>query len=129
MYAPNLVDIPTCLNICCRKLSLSTNRIDKINGLAGLNNLKILALGRNNIKNLKGLDVLADTLEELWISYNAIEKITNDLLDMRKLKVLYMAHNNIDSWNQVQKLIQMESLQDLILIGKTTFNIFVYGSK
>uniref|UniRef100_A0A8D0G7Q6 Dynein light chain n=1 Tax=Sphenodon punctatus TaxID=8508 RepID=A0A8D0G7Q6_SPHPU len=37
------------------KLSLSTNCIEKIANLNGLKNLRILSLGRNNIKNLNGL--------------------------------------------------------------------------
>lgn len=38
----------------CKKLSLSTNNIDKIL-LPPMRNLKILALGRNNIKSFVGL--------------------------------------------------------------------------
>lgn len=38
----------------CEKLSLSTNKIDKIL-LPPMRNLKILALGRNNIKSFVGL--------------------------------------------------------------------------
>lgn len=38
----------------CEKLSLSTNNIDKII-LPPMRNLKILALGRNNIKSFTGL--------------------------------------------------------------------------
>nr|KAF6499823.1 dynein axonemal light chain 1 [Molossus molossus] len=41
----------------CEKLSLSTNCIEKIANLNGLKNLRILSLGRNNIKNLNGLKV------------------------------------------------------------------------
>nr|XP_047133503.1 dynein axonemal light chain 1 isoform X2 [Hydra vulgaris] len=59
----------------CIKLSLSTNCIEKIANLNGLKNLRILSLGRNGIKNLNGLEVVADSLEELWISYNSIEKL------------------------------------------------------
>lgn len=42
----------------CEKLSLSTNCIEKIVLPPTLTNLKILALGRNNIKSLAGLVVL-----------------------------------------------------------------------
>merc|ERR1711976_1132008 len=56
----------------CERLSLSTNCIEKIANF-GLKNLKILSLGRNNIKSLTGLEAVGDTLEELWISYNQIE--------------------------------------------------------
>jgi dynein light chain 1 len=106
---------------------LSTNCIEKINGLANLKNLKILALGRNNIKSLSGLDSLADTLEELWISYNYIDKVKG-VLGLHKLKVLYMSHNNIESWSEVVKLNTLESLQDLILKGKVIIKNYTYLS-
>lgn len=38
-----------------RKLSLSSNMIDKIAGIAGMRNLKVLSLGRNYIKSLAGV--------------------------------------------------------------------------
>lgn len=59
----------------CEKLSLSTNSIEKITGFVGLKNLKILSLSRNLIKTFSGLEPLGDTLEQLWISYNLIDKI------------------------------------------------------
>ena len=59
----------------CKHLSLSTNNIDKIERLTGLTGLRVLSLGRNQIKKLEGLDALADTLQELWISYNLLEKL------------------------------------------------------
>ena len=40
-----------------------------------MDNLKILALGRNQIKKIENLDSVADTLEELWISYNILERL------------------------------------------------------
>jgi len=107
-----------------RKLSLSTNCIEKINGLDALKNLKILSLSRNNLKNFNGIEKLADTLEELWISYNYIEK-TKGIIGMKKLKVLYMSNNTIDSWNEVQKLLKLENLQELVLAGKDVFLIFI----
>lgn len=51
------------------QLSLSTNQIERIANLNGFTNLKTLSLGRNNIKNFAGLEQVADTLENLWISY------------------------------------------------------------
>jgi len=45
----------------CEKLSLSTNNIDRIL-LPPMRNLKILALGRNNIKSFAGLVSLS-----LWL--------------------------------------------------------------
>lgn len=100
-----------------RKLSLNTNMIEKINGLAALRNLKILSLGRNYIKAFTGLEPLADTLEELWISYNLIEKMKG-VLGMRKLKVLHMSNNNVKEWAEVNKLVEMESLRDFLFVGR-----------
>ena len=59
----------------CQKLSLSTNSIDKMVALPKLKNLRILSLGRNNIKRLYPLDDIGQTLEELWLSYNLIDKL------------------------------------------------------
>lgn len=59
----------------CSHLSLSTNNIEKISSLTGMENLKILSLGRNTLKKIENLDGVADTLEELWVSYNQIEKL------------------------------------------------------
>ncbi|KAK3753630.1 hypothetical protein QZH41_014737, partial [Actinostola sp. cb2023] len=87
----------------CQKLSLSTNCIEKIANLNGLKNLKILSLGRNNIKNLNGLEAVADTLQELWISYNSIEKLKG-IGVLKKLKVLYMSNNQVKVWDEFQKL-------------------------
>nr|XP_020464426.1 dynein light chain 1, axonemal isoform X2 [Monopterus albus] len=84
----------------CEKLSLSTNCIEKITNLSGLKNLRILSLGRNNIKALTGLEAVGDTLEELWISYNLIEKLKG-IQCMKKLKVLYMSNNLVKEWDLV----------------------------
>ncbi|XP_035182971.1 dynein light chain 1, axonemal isoform X3 [Oxyura jamaicensis] len=81
----------------CEKLSLSTNCIERIANLNSLKNLRILSLGRNNIKNLNGLEAVGDTLEELWISYNFIEKLRG-IRVMKKLKVLYMSNNLVKDW-------------------------------
>jgi dynein light chain 1 len=59
----------------CRHLSLSTNLIEKISSLSGMDSLTILSLGRNLIKKLENLDAVAETLEELWISYNQVASL------------------------------------------------------
>jgi hypothetical protein len=40
-----------------------------------MQSLQILSLGRNLIKKIEGLEPVADTLEELWLSYNQIDKL------------------------------------------------------
>ena len=78
----------------CEKLSLSTNMITGVSNLHNMKNLKILSLGRNLIKNLAGIEVVGDTLQQLWISYNKIEKLA-PMAKLVNLKTLYMAHNNV----------------------------------
>ena len=56
----------------CKHLRLSTNSIDKITGLNGMECLTILSLGRNQLRKIEGLDANCDTLEQLWVSYNQI---------------------------------------------------------
>ncbi|NXP15027.1 DNAL1 protein, partial [Thinocorus orbignyianus] len=100
----------------CEKLSLSTNRIERIANLNSLKNLKILSLGRNNIKNLNGLEAVAETLEELWISYNFIEKLRG-IRVMKKLKVLYMSNNLVKDWAEFVRLAELPMLEDLVFTG------------
>lgn len=99
-----------------RKLSLSTNCIEKITNLNGLKNLRILSLGRNNIKALTGLEAVGDTLEELWISYNLIEKLKG-IQCMRNLKVLYMSNNLVKEWGEFVRLADLPCLADLVFVG------------
>jgi dynein light chain 1 len=50
-----LICVIQSVNLHFRKLSLSTNMIEKIAGISSLKNLRILSLGRNYIKSLAGL--------------------------------------------------------------------------
>ncbi|NXN08027.1 DNAL1 protein, partial [Indicator maculatus] len=112
----------------CEKLSLSTNCIERIANLNSLKNLRILSLGRNNIKNLNGLEAVAETLEELWISYNFIEKLRG-IRVMKKLKVLYMSNNLVKDWGNLVvvftfvvaaefvRLAELPLLEDLVFVG------------
>nr|XP_046229262.1 dynein axonemal light chain 1 isoform X1 [Scatophagus argus] len=100
----------------CEKLSLSTNCIEKITNLNGLKNLKILSLGRNNIKTLSGLEAIGDTLEELWISYNLIEKLKG-VQCMKNLRVLYMSNNLVKEWGEFVRLAELPCLADLVFVG------------
>ena len=99
---------------CCRHLALSTNNIEKISSLTGMDNLKILSLGRNCIKKIENLDGVADTLEQLWMSYNQIEKLVG-VEKLANLQVLYLANNKIKDWSEVERLSSLEHLEDLLL--------------
>ena len=99
-----------------RKLSLSTNSIAQVSNLQGLGKLEILSLGRNQIKNLNGLDPVADSLRELWISYNNIERLSG-IEKLKNLQILYMNHNKLASWPEFERLRELPNLEELSLIG------------
>lgn len=99
-----------------RKLSLSTNMIEKITGINSLKNLKILSLSRNNLKTFSGLEAVGEHLEELWISYNQIEKIKGVNV-LKALKVLYMSNNLVKDWAEFNRLQEIPNLEDLLFIN------------
>ncbi|XP_062551896.1 dynein axonemal light chain 1-like [Armigeres subalbatus] len=100
----------------CEKLSISSNMIDKIVGLNGMKNLRILSLGRNNIRALTGLEVVGETLEELWVSYNLIDKLKG-VENLKCLKVLYIGNNSIREWGEFNKLQAVSTLEELLFVG------------
>lgn len=100
----------------CKMLSLSSNCIDKIGHLNGLKNLTVLSLGRNNIRAISGLEAVSETLEELWISYNFIEKLKG-IEFMKKLRVLYMANNVVKDWGEFARLASVPCLAELVFVG------------
>ena len=77
--------------------------------------MEILSLGKNQIKKLENLDGVAETLEELWISYNLIERLTN-IDKLPKLRVLYMSNNKLENFKELDKLAGLASLQELLRI-------------
>lgn len=98
------------------KLSLSTNMIEKISGINSLKYLKILSLGRNNIKTFSGLEAVGEHLEQLWISYNQIEKIKG-VNALKALKVLYMSNNLVKDWAEFNRLQEIPLLEELLFIN------------
>ncbi|XP_031449446.1 dynein light chain 1, axonemal isoform X3 [Phasianus colchicus] len=94
----------------------SLREIDAYSNEKPSKNLRILSLGRNNIKNLNGLEAVGDTLEELWISYNFIEKLRG-IRVMKKLKVLYMSNNLVKDWAEFARLAELPLLEDLVFVG------------
>lgn len=107
----------------CEKLSLSTNAIGQIVQMPRLKNLKILSLGRNNIRKIANLDDVAATLEQLWISYNQIERLDN-LAPLQKLHTFFISNNKIKNWEEVAKCSQLSELKSVVFIGNP-----IYGDK
>jgi len=62
---------------------------------------QILSLGRNAIKKIEGLNEVCDTLEQLWVSYNAIGSFSG-IEKLVNLTVLYASNNKIDKWPEVR---------------------------
>merc|ERR1712216_504296 len=100
----------------CKHLRLSTNSIDKITGLNGMEQLTILSLGRNQIRKIEGLEAVQDTLEQLWVSYNQIASLAG-IEKLHNLQVLYMSNNKIDKWPEVERLKDLPKLRDLLMKG------------
>lgn len=101
--------------INCRKLSLSSNLITKIPDL-NLPRLEILSLGRNKIKKITGLTFVADTLKQLWISYNEITSL-DGVKDCVKLECLYVGNNLLASYNDLNILSNLTNLQHAVFKG------------
>ena len=108
----------------CKQLSLSTNCIEKMVPITGLKNLRILSLGRNQIKKIYGLEEIGSTLKELWISYNLIENLSGLAPHCTALEVLYIAHNRIKDWNEIEKLKDLPNLKNIVLLGNEIYDKF-----
>merc|ERR1712216_970043 len=100
----------------CKHLRLSTNSIDKIAGISGMDSLEILSLGRNQIKKIEGLEPVADTLSQLWLSYNNITSLAG-IEKLVNLEVLYLSNNKVATWPEIERLSQLPKLRDLLFHG------------
>ena len=87
-----------------------------------LKNLKILSLARNNIKRIQNLEDVAATLEQLWLSYNQIERLDN-MAPLQKLTTFYISNNRIRNWEEVAKCSQLADLTSVLLIGNPIYTL------
>ena len=84
--------------------------------MAGLESLKVLSLGRNMIKKFENIESIADSVEEIWISYNLIESLSG--LDKAKgLKKLFMSNNKVSKWTEIEKLQANPNLEEVLFFG------------
>ena len=100
----------------CEKMSLSTNAIERMTALPKLKNLKILSLSRNNIKRIMALDEVGQSLEELWLSYNQIDKI-DGLGNCVKLHTFFLGNNRVGSWDELNKVAMLPEIKSVLFIG------------
>ncbi|XP_025192320.1 dynein regulatory complex subunit 3-like [Melanaphis sacchari] len=89
------------------ELNLSLLSIVHIVGLRLVTNLKCLTLSHNKIKKIENLDCLTK-LEELNLSYNRITSIEN-LDNLIKLNVLSLSGNNISELNNLDNNLQLQA--------------------
>jgi dynein light chain 1 len=107
----------------CIKLSLSTNMIDKIPLLPGscMPNLRVLSLGRNQIKKITGLEEVGATLKELWISYNQISTL-DGLSCCTQLETLFISNNRIKDTSELKKLTANLNLVTCNFVGNPIYD-------
>ena len=70
-----------------------------------------------------GLEDIGQTLEQLWMSYNCVEKL-DGLQPCLKLHTLFLSNNKIAKWDEVAKLSQLMELKTVLFIGNP-----IYGDK
>lgn len=61
-------------------------------------------------------ECVADTLEELWMSYNFIEKLKG-INVLKKLRVFYLSNNLVKDWVEFNRLQEVTTLEELLFVG------------
>ncbi len=89
-------------------LNLSSNKIEKIEGLENLVQLQVLDLFQNRISKIEGLDELSN-LEQLNLQFNQIRKMEN-LEHLTNLKMLNLFENQIEKIECVENLASVTIL-------------------
>ena len=110
----------------CQHLSLSSNALTSMNGLpssSSLKQLRILSLGRNRIKKIDGLDAVAHTLQQLWISYNEIETLSGGGLDKcMQLTHLYISNNKIKKLDELNHIVSQHTIIYTLRLHMDTYD-------
>jgi dynein light chain 1 len=101
----------------CTKLVLVNNCIPTMIPFDGMKSLEILALSRNMIRRIGGLEQVGATLKQLWLSYNLIQVIGNGLNSCVVLEVFLIGHNLIKDWAEVDRLKDLSKLTTISLAG------------
>lgn len=123
MCCQGIVKLDASLNTLgnCECLSLSTNQIDRMVPLAGMKRLRILSLGRNQLKKVEKLEDVGETLEELWLSYNLITCL-DGLASLNTLTTLFISNNQIKAWTEIDKLAALPNLRDVLMVGNPIYD-------
>ena len=63
---------------------------------------------------------MAATLEQLWLSYNQIERLDN-LAPLQKLHTFFISNNRVKNWEEVAKCSQLADLRHILLLGNAVY--------
>lgn len=105
----------------CEHLSLSTNSLDRLGSLAGMSSLKILSIGRNNLKKIENLKDVSSNLEQLWMSYNSVATL-DGLSCLTNLKILFCSNNLLKNFSELDKISSLSNLKDVLFIGNPMYD-------
>ena len=83
--------------------------------------LRILSVGRNNLKKVEKLDDVAATLEQLWMSYNQVTSLEG-LAGLGQLQVLYCSNNLIKSFGELDHLAGLPQLREVLFAGNPMYD-------
>nr|XP_043908558.1 leucine-rich repeat-containing protein 9-like [Solea senegalensis] len=98
-------------------LYLQDNKINHVEGLQGLRQLKELVLDRNHIKALsKNSFIAQNVLEELHLVGNRIREL-NYLYPLTKLRKLFLGINKLQTLLELEKLKVLHYLTELSVVG------------
>ena len=62
--------------------------------------------------SLQGIEGAAESLEQLWISYNQIDRM-KPIRALQRLKVLYMSHNYVREWREFDHMAELPALEGI----------------
>lgn len=97
-----------------RKLDLSSNRIQRIEGLQYCGRLTVLLINHNLLKDLSNIGE-SPQLRQIWAASNQISSISLELEALSQLEDLNLADNNLTSLEEVKLLLRLCSLKILCL--------------
>ena len=71
------------------------------------------------------MEEIGKTLEQLWLSYNQIEKL-DGLNRCVALHTLFISNNRIRTWDEVAKLANLPELKTVLLTGNPVYGDMQY---
>lgn len=113
----SIVNVDSIRNLSkLKQLDISANQIENVNSFENLLNLGFLNLGYNPLNYITGIQNI-NTLEKLNLYYIGDVKVGENILNLTKLKELYVNIYNQSNFTELENaLIQNQSIEILWLI-------------